>query len=48
MNSTKDAHEFTEGKFERRAGGLEGYGLRRSTGDPRFSYASLISNRENS
>ena len=24
MNSTKGAHEFTEGKLERRAGGLEG------------------------
>ena len=30
MNSTKDAHEFTEEKLERRAGGLEGWGSGRS------------------
>ena len=38
----------TEGKLERRAGGLEGYGFRKSADDPHYRYATLINNRENS
>jgi len=44
MNNIKDAHEFTEGKLERRTGGLEGWGFGWSAGDPHFHCTTLISN----
>jgi len=47
MNCTTDCSRVTKEKLERRTGGLEGKGLRWSVDDPRFCYASLISNREN-
>jgi len=47
MNSTKGAHEFTEGKLERRAGGPGRTGFERSAGDPRYRCTSQVCNWEN-
>ena len=46
MNSTKGAHEFTKGKLERHAWGLEGQGFRRFADDQCYCCATLISNWE--
>jgi len=43
----KRRSRVTKRKLENRAGGLKGWGPRQSADDPRFRYASLISNREN-
>ena len=47
VNSIKYAHKLLKEKLGRRAGGLEGKGSEWYADDPRFRYASLISNRKN-
>ena len=47
MNSTKYAHKLQKENSKDEQGGLKEEGPGQSTDDPRFLYASLISNQKN-
>jgi len=47
MNSTKYAHKLQKKNSKDEQGGLKEEGPGQSTDDPRFLYASLISNQKN-
>jgi len=48
MNRAKDAHKLKKGNSRDEQGAWKDRASERSADDPRFHYASLISNRENS